>query len=434
MPRPEVGVHEMGVSEVLAARRVQRKYNFIGFIFDADSGTRYDLIKLLGRGTFGRVYAATKSGAPAPEVAIKLFNPPRSRGESPFNDEVETEYGISVLMRRRLGEEFCAERVVCATRRFYVSVTQEPVIIFPHVHGLNLKQWLIAVQYRAMGDYTRALAERGFSTFSEVVIAIRNEQNQATTISAYDEAYPERRVELIRRLDDWKNYFVSLDRLFTRIQSGAMQFASQMLSTFDALTDANIYHSDIKPENMMVEFLAAEKRRLRLIDFGIGCAERLGTVDPLYDNNIGIFGCPLRYNQTILFQDPLAMSVFPGRDHATVRKYTTAYQVYAIGKVLQCLFDPEAMHRQAVWPVVQATPFMPVGLLKLIVDMTGEQNYRPAGHWSSGDPFRLSVEEVEHRRALFETRPTIKQACARFEQLYNVWKETSGLEEDSSGD
>jgi serine/threonine protein kinase len=406
--------------ELAAAKTAARRYDFIGFVFDHQTRTRFDLIKLLGYGAYGRVFSATASGAPPPQVAIKVFSAdpedePQRTGSG--MSDVETEFAISTLIKDRLGQMFCDTRVVCAFRRFYAPKVHDGVLIFPYIYGINLERWLLAVQYRAMDDYRTQRLASGFTSLAEIRQDI-TEAQQNVSISRTNEKqrWTIRLNKLIRVLNEQVANF-------SDIQARSMALAHQMLEAFTMLHDVHIYHRDIKPANMMVEFLPGSVLRLRIIDFGISCAQPYGDNDVQYNLNQQFFECPLEYRPTYNFRDPL--SIYPSPDDGNqdeIRHLTTAFEVYSIGKVLQVLFDPMGISALGKWPVVRATGFMPADLHDLIVEMTNENNYvADTRNFDINLAGRTLAADNPVALAALEIRPSAEEALVRFESIRDTW-------------
>ena len=408
-------------AEVYEAQVAREQHGFIGFVFDHKRRERYDLIRLLGYGSYGRVFSAGVNSE-APRYAIKVFlplnddgktDPWRTKYDEPNTDDVELEYGMGRLMAARLGSQFCSTRVVCPLYRFYAPRVHDGVIIFPFVAGINLERWLTTLHYPKMQANRAALQTRRFENLVEL-------RDTIASIQRADRNSMQTSPNMFRRLGQYMTLLDTETARFASIQRQAFDLSIQALRTVEMLHSVNIYHRDIKPANMLVEVLADNTLRLRLIDFGLGCAQAYDNDpdgDRLYELNKEIFNCPLKYITTVTVRDPLAARDFPNDEPETISRYTRAYEVYALAKLIQRLFDHQTTDRSIARP--RASPFMPPDVYELISVMTGETGEEL--YEVDPDNFQVPEEGLLDRLYFFQTRPSVAECRQRMEQAFTRW-------------
>lgn len=430
----------MTFTEKLEARAAAGRNGYVGFAFNYETRVRYDLIARLGGGSAGNSFTATSIEAREPEWVVKDFWSSLRRplgaetiaeaesNKGAFDPKiVEQEYVINVLLRERLPPAFCNSRLVCAVERFYDPELTRGTIVFPYVEALALDKWLRAVFYPGTDELGEALRARGFASMTELLDErsrlLRDVQRAQKNTRAWREANALLK-EAIQEAGP-------IERLFDVLQGRAMDLAKMLVETVAALHNADVYHSDIKPQNMLLE------RRddldlppqLRLIDFGISCTLSPSPLSASAD----LVTCTQQYNTTITYRDPLATRKIPADDAATISTYTGAFDTFSVGKVLQILFDAPAGRAALTTgdtPVVRQTELMPFGMFNLIVAMTGENG---VAYGTGVFPTAITDEEAAKRDRQLRVRPTMARVQRRFGQIYSVWSKAAltGFEMDS---
>ncbi len=346
----------------------------LGSAYDRRDRTRYDFIRLLGTGGFGATYSARKRGDRSGRVwAVKVFEDRiviDAQGREKLlrfsTRDVKQEYLVSEVIRERMAA-LCQRGVVCAITYFFNKDRTRGYIVFPYVEAGTLLAWLRTTLYPEMQSYRDAL---GTANGEEMAI-------------------------------------LTLDR----IQSTALWMATRLINILDDLHSQYIYHRDLKPSNILVDGATPI-----LIDFGLSCVIPDGRLDSL--SNDPIIGCPDENSVgTQRYKDPLSAFKYPDSQPSTIARYTSRFDIYAMGKVLQQLFDDDRANLTRS-PVVRNTEFMPRGLYQLLGDMTGERDGAVA------TPIAENVSFVEERRLFraFNRRPTMAQVAERFEEIYRQWR------------
>lgn len=398
----QIGREFMSVREKQAAREAYAARPLEGFVYDPQTQQRYDLVYLLDQDSDSETYAATLDDNERPTLSIKIYYAPearrrregtpdldrdseaeRTKAPDPMysNPAVETEFGISAVLRQRLGEQFCETLVVCAIHRFYAPPpdTNATVVFYPLERAITLSRWLTGIQYRFMADYELLRAD------------------------------PEQRERAVRflQLIRWRGMLVAIE----------------LFSIFSFLHQAGVYHGDVQPDNIRVLLGAGDATRVRLANFQHSCATSIETEDSesVFERNKDILGCTSRYRSpSIIFRDPLSETPMPETSAATsaVQAISASFEVYSLGKILQCLFDPRALRDDQI--VVRPTRFMPPGLDALIRSMTGENGYRAPPGTMDSDDNRIELTAVEWSRRrdnLINARPTVSWVYEQLREL-----------------
>lgn len=398
----------------------------------------YYAIKELGRGTFGRVYSASTDGSHVPTVVIKRFNFPERHNpvrdltpDESEEDEVapvqqsrlfgaaadalsrffprqefgteqadvertppleqvdlEREFRISGVIHRRLGKEFCRERVVCAVSRFYSYSRLHGFIVFPYRDVIPFGSYLSMYLHKPM----LALEMRAFNLglpSSDVGL------QRAGTPEALD----------------------MLDQL-RRLQLIAITQFRHLLFTVSLLHSKGIFHKDLNPANVVVTDAGVPL----LIDFGIACVAGIAGDAEYLDREQRFLKCAPIYQTTEDYEDPLASTMKLENEQAKVDAYGK-FDTYAIGKIGQLIFDPDILApngRNRDYPVVRQRPLMPRGLYELLVAMTGEQGYKPSVT-DHGYDLKLTDQQRRDRIDRLALRVTTDVAVIEFNRIFQRW-------------
>lgn len=421
---PAVNTGPMTDTETRAARRAARRHGFIGFVFDYQERVRYDLIEVLCRTRYGTLYSANSAGLAVPQWRLKRYAisqwsaSPRTTertaaesvcAESDFALEtVNNEFAIGATIRRRLDDNFCLTSVLCASHRFFEPDRSFGTLVFPYVQTVTLESWLRYVQHRSMISWRSALVRGGFRSLEDLLQRI-GELEEIRRKTAEERDFLRRYSEL---------YDTLLERL-SRIQMKSLSIGYQLLNTFEELHEVAIYHRNVTPANILIE-QNGETLRVRVANFGFGCAESIDG-DGVFDQQFPFLSCPTTYTPALMYRDPWIYNRrYPDDDLETRREYTSAFEIYSLGKILQHLFDPESLadNGDDEWIVVQETEFMPYGVIDLIADMTGEEQYVPPNRYY---PYELSDDERAERAERFAERPEIEVVVDRFERIRRDW-------------
>lgn len=372
----------------------------------AKDNTPYFLIYSLGKGAFGETYAASRDGSGNTRYVVKMFKIdagdkerlPEISLRHPhdyefFAEVVEREYLISAVIRRRLGEEYCKIDIVCSIKRFYNTAFSRGYIVFPYVATATLTMNLFRVVHPMMLEYLDSASRSGLAlqTFEQIK-TMSHKRNTSGRIAA----------QLLNNV--------------RVIQAECIDLARQLLMSVVRLHSVGIIHMDLKPDNIIVN-----NDTIRLIDFGLACVAQAEEDKEFAEREMFVLG--LRdYLSTPMYEDPLAPIIsdeLPPDEGPRLDAYRKL-EVYTVAKILQTIFDPNAIdskNGEPRFPIVKATDFMIPGLFDLIVTMTGE------GKGSSLPYKSLQPEEVERRRRLFESRPSVAEALRTFTELVLRWTE-----------
>lgn len=435
----ELGVSPSAVAE---AERVRLAQGFIGYVFRRGGPRveRYDFIAQLGAGGYGVVYSASKDGTRVPryvvkEIRAKAIPPERLRErrrrraaaiamgmavEQPHDEYefdtsyIERELRIGKLIEGRLGREFCAQHAICAQQRFFSRRHDRGYVVFPFFAANTLTTYLFTMVHNRMRQLQ---ALRDASPY------------EPQTIADFVDAYRARQAgELEFELDsdeseELRSFVETARNQLYMIQSNLWPLALQMCTAIGLLHSRLVFHRDIKPDNMLVGINDGQQSNdLRLIDFGVACAERLPGIDEQYDEVYAPYvRCPEQNGISFYYADPLARYIKASTVDQRTEQAAKA-DTYACGKVLQRMFDPasfEPRGEETRFPIVRQTEFMPPGMYDLIVEMTGETNYTPTV--DERNRIILDPEEIAERLFTFMPRPSMPDVAVRLRNMYAVW-------------
>lgn len=424
MPAAEDLTDRYGVSEseIELAERTREKRGYIGYVFRRGGNRkpeRYDLIRILGQGAFGRAYTATTGGRDREErYVIKEI---RSRAQSASDGEeydisyVERELRMSKIIEERLGSNFCQTRAICAERRFFGPNRQVGYIVFPFYNAHALNEYLGMILYQRMKAFLRLKKKSGLpdKPLLQIIQMVVRGDFQTSQFQRQD------------RLDDLRKELRS-------IQTLALGLSVTALSTLALLHSKQIYHRDYKPENMLVgNNVTTAKLELRVIDFGLSCAASLEqrAVDQTADTDLQFqeryepfVVCPNSYFTTPAYRDPLAWYI-TATDNDSRIEQSTKFDTYAAAKTILRIFSPDSYNASGAslkFPVVEASEFMPERLLQLLVDMSGEYLYEP----SEVRRQILTQEQLSQRKKSFARRPSSSSALRQLLALVRLWDES----------
>lgn len=373
----------------------------------------YYYIAQLGEGTYGEVYSASRDASRPATHVVKEFSTEEEGALTPrtepllavgsatnivphddyeFEDEyVEREFLIARVIRRRLGEQYCRAYAVCALDRFYSRDEKRGYIVFPFISTLTLVRYLTLFIHNRMRRYRASTSTSGFA-------------GQAVETLRVIAAGTGNLAEDARR---------ALNEMY-EIQMLCANIAQQCMTAVALLHRALIFHQDLKPDNMIVN-----NAQVMLIDFGIACVATMRG-DELYDENERQYlYCEDTYRTTLDYQDPLA-PLLKGSTEIERIELFAKFDTYAMGKLLQTIFDPSILNDAASrirYPTVRRTEFMLPGIYELIQRMTGEKLYEPFNF----ENIRLTEAEYEARMTAFDKRPSMPQVAVAVAQAVMQW-------------
>lgn len=229
-----------------------------------DTGKRvsYRLQKKLGQGAYGAVWAANLAEDPEEgpsRFAIKSFTfDGRRMRISEYEDSVRREFFVSQLLANADDGTFCERYGICANNYFRVGprVFPQMYIVFPFERVQSLSSFL----------------EFFWATYKK------------------DDPLPYQRT--------------------------GMTIASQMLRALGELHAFQIYHQDVKPDNLVVSLSdSGEFQSIKFIDYGLSCVNfgpnsvlgSLGRTLGVEQNTactLGSVGDGAIYNTTSWYRDP----------------------------------------------------------------------------------------------------------------------------------
>lgn len=374
----------------------------LGIAIDAARNVYY-YNKQLGEGATGEVYSASRDGSAQQQFVVKEFSLEQTDSEgNPLAYDlrvwhVEKEFAVGRVIRRRLSEGVCEEHIVCPLDRFYSADHTKGYLIFPFSGSRTLAVFLTSYLYVRMRTYREQLEQGGLGTQTAETLQQLTHGVGSTAELAQ---------QALRELRD--------------IQLIAIQLVRQIVMAVALLHYAHVIHQDLKPENMLVDDIL-----LRIIDFGIACVMPRDSDELFEESEQRFFSCPDVYETTPDYEDPLAQYL-RAEDLLQQLVLFARFDTYAVGKVLQTIFDPtiydDSGHRRR-FPVVERTEFMLPGIYELIVSMTGEENYSPP---FGNDParvyeLRLPEREFNRRLALLDTRPDMNTVSQTVSHIINEW-------------
>lgn len=405
------------------------------------TGAAYYFTDLIGEGGFGEVYIASRDSSDREEFIVKKFVLDEDEAESePINNElvpgfaqtllsslrdivnmsaaliapgltqsqhedlkkdhdpyeftnafVEREFLVSVVISRRLGHSFCEKRVVCAIERFYTKKKDVGFIVFRFQTRVTLARFLADGTHRNMRQYIAQLAANGF---------------QRLPMSAL--------VKMAKTQNDQSEKAATLLSEFRTIQVGCVDILHELAFTLAELHQKNIFHKDIKAENVIMHSL-----KPLLIDFGLSCVTDY-VDDALFETKERKFlDCGRVYETTPDFEDPLARFIHPETEAETIA-FFAKFDTYAFAKLAQMVFDPATLETSSgygTFIVIRKTPFMPAAIHQLLVEMTGEDGYEPPTGLHDYYDVQLSEADTRDRLQYFVSRPSMSQVTIQLSKI-----------------
>ena len=356
------------------------------------------------------------------------------------------EFEVSQTIERRLGNSVCGRYVVCAERLINVPQLRKKYIIYSYIENSN--------------NLMRVLTLRTYNIMRELSERVRQSRvNTSRSVTRVDDLYQqyERGFDQLppRIAAFYRRQLIEFGQPYLYVSAIGIQVAMDLAIGLLRLHQRNIFHRDIKPRNVLTVLqsirdrsfdVRAPKAGALLIDFGVACADP-SPFDQLSDERRErIVRCNSGFVGTSLYTDPLFdyIDVLSQRSHENSADFEeidasgsesvesvlltereAKFDVYALGKVYQRLFDPSSVdiNGQQRFPVVQDTDYMPRGMLPLIQDMTGENNYRP----SRANGGRLTQNEIDARLANYRTRPTAGEVARRLQVIANNFLESDAV-------
>jgi serine/threonine protein kinase len=425
----------------------------LDFVIDPENKRRYLFVSKLGEGAYGRVYTAVRYNSQTVRDVIKIFmingdtmpadstGDPRVRqyGDNKLNAEAaQREYCVSKAIQRRLGIEFCEQRVVCAKNYFVLDELERGFLRFPFVAANNLDRYLTERIYPTMLSIRQRLDSVGYGKYT-----------LADMVRLQYPRIVQSRISLMAK-DELRALLTDLASSYNIVVSVGLITALQLATTLMLLHNKYIFHRDIKVENVLVRdsaiasdvdvpTIGALGMRSVFIDFGVSCAFERD------DDNEVEEACVKEAQRSLVFcdeylttpdyRDPLISytdrlsSAEDSADSVTLEQ-NMKFDTYAFGKLLQELFDPytiDAGNGIRQYPLVRATEFMPDGLLDLIRDMTGD----PPGFETLDPEPRLRGRELAERIERYKRRPSMRTVLRRLDSIVKAFDERGQLELDS---
>lgn len=404
------------VDKIMAQRYSPQPY--LGVAING-RGEVYFYLQRLGAGSYGTVYSASADGSRTAQFVVKEFSLPDTQRSLPLQtpdsgdesepvqeDEhddyefrdgyVETEYRITAFIEEQLGARFCRESAICAIERFYSRDRKQGFIVFPFAGTMTLMRYLPQKIGSQMLRVRQMIADANL--VGQSLDTIRELARGAPGRESQDAA------RIVREV--------------ARIQDECIYLAQYLVQTLTQLHSIGVAHSDLKPENVLVE-----NGKPKLIDFGISCAVPASDDAPVNDPRYMYIWCGERFTTTNFMEDPLAARVRAKRN-TVKREMFTKFDTYSMGKLIQMIFDNGTYTpsgRLARFPIVRQTLFMPRGVYDLIVTMTGESNYSPPILSDGSYNLSLTPTEFATRLARYERRPTMQRVQEQFDAIFYAW-------------
>jgi serine/threonine protein kinase len=425
---------------------VAAQYGYIGFAVDPESGRVFYFTKALGSGASATTFAATSEPGQPAEWAIKDFwsvnirpagtellqmSPDaRKTFDEDTVDLIEGEARIGRMLRERLPAEVCVERLVCPIGYFYNVFRTRGSIVFPLVNSVSMRDWLR--QWHCGSSYVFQSIVRGGAP--ELV---EERRRLLTPIFAHerllsqlgpDDWYRGSHERLIAEkraeLDAFDAQYRDVLREFGTFQMRMMLMAGSLLFTVAHLHRVNIYHGDIKPENLLIDAndLLAISPRLRLIDFGSACTTRIRR------RADAPAACGSSLTATAPYRDPLSVRRLPpGLTQETRERLKALFDCYSVAKVIALIFDPDVcldtMERHT-FVRVRPSGFMPRGMYELLRKMVGSE--RTAAYTGFG-PEEIDDADYEARVSQANHRPSAEEALEGFNQVFTEWEQLTNI-------
>ena len=194
-------------------------------VTDTGTGLTYQLLRKLGGGGHGIAYAASAGDSESITHVIKEFRAANPGEIEKIREEVQREFYITEALRKMGGlPEMCKSYASCAQSMWFSG------------EGFKF---------------------RGFIMFPW--------HTEKTLRSFYWEERNKHPPDQPMPLD---------------YQIRAFEIARDLCRAIHALNVLEVYHGDIKPANILYD---AEERRIRMIDFGLGCTPRNSWISSIYN-------------------------------------------------------------------------------------------------------------------------------------------------------
>jgi serine/threonine protein kinase len=433
------------VAAIAEAELAKATLGFIGYAFRRGGPRleRYNFITELGKGGYGVVYSASKDGTRVPRFVVKEIRakpiPPEKLSErrrrravaiamgmgvEQTHDDyefdtsyIERELRISKLIEGRLGREFCARHAICAQQRFFTPSHDRGYVVFPFFAANSLTTYLFTMIHNRMRQL-QALRDAA--------------PYEPHTIADFIQLYKAKQAgDVVDDLDsdeseELRSFVESMRGQMYAIQANLWQLVLQFVTAIGLLHSKLVFHRDIKTDNMLVGINDGQPSNdIRLIDFGVACAERIAGTNEQYDELYKQYlRCPTRNGISFYYADPLTRYISAKTIDEAIEHAAKA-DTYACGKVLQRMYDPASFEpngEENRYPTVRETEFMPPGLYSLIIQMTGEIGYRP--RVDKHDRIVLDAEQIAERRYVYAVRPSMAEVSLTLRNMFGVWNQS----------
>lgn len=361
------------------------------------------LLASLGEGAFGGVYKAASNWVFVPDYVVKEFRLDAESGRERSNviKSLEREFTASQIVRRRLGNEWCADNAVCAFERFYNPRRTRAYITFPYdADATDLETYMKSVMYPRMRTWLQWRKAARLDTLSipELYTMARDNEEDDTAR------------ELVKVLSG--------------IQSVLVRIFGSICQIVEELHAHSVIHMDLKPANVLI-VPAVDTVGVKLIDFGLACVENVEDDPDFTESEREVVDCGQTYFGTPDFRDPLADHAQPTTMMERLDAFTK-FDVYSVAKVGIALLD-QALVDPARYPIVRETPFMPHGLVELFEDMTGERNVEPTiGQYGLVE---LTAADKAVRVERFADRPSMEDVTAELWPIVAHWMNDRSIAE-----